>query len=198
MSDLTAAQQAVLEAIRQLAAEHGSAPSVSRLAQRLGYASKGTVAKHLVALRAKGLLQVDVALPTGSHTVLADGLVTLPVVGRVAAGVPIAEGERERELTVSADLFRLKPAYLLHVSGDSMVDAGILDGDLIGVYPTPTADSGRIVVARLGESLTVKRLRHNADGVRLESCNANYPTIRPAPDEEFAIEGLFCGLVRVV
>lgn len=121
----------------------------------------------------------------------------LPLVGRVAAGAPIlAQAHIEQTYTVESHLFTEKPDYLLKVRGMSMRDAGIIEGDLLAVRTTQQAHNGQIVVARLGEEVTVKRLHYSADCVQLLPENPDYPIIVVQPHEAFEIEGLVVGLIR--
>ncbi|TDK26356.1 transcriptional repressor LexA [Luteimonas aestuarii] len=203
MDTLTDRQQAVLDYLRQHFAEHGGAPTITEIAHAFGLASPNGVAKHLAALAEKGWIELAPHKARGIR-LLGVGrkaaTLDLPLVGRVAAGMPIFVGEHiERSIAVDRTLFRPRPRYLLRVQGQSMIDAGILDGDLIGVHPTPDAEHGQIVVARLGgEGLTVKRLHRKGRSVRLLSCNPGFAPIDPDPVEDFAIEGLYCGLIRTV
>jgi repressor LexA len=119
------------------------------------------------------------------------------VLGRVAAGAPIgADAGVERHLLLDRAMFFPTPDYLLKVRGDSMVDDGIFDGDLIAVHRTPVAENGQIVVARLDGELTVKRFQRGKDRISLLPRNPDYAPIVVPPDADFAIEGLYCGLVR--
>jgi repressor LexA len=122
----------------------------------------------------------------------------LPIRGRVAAGSPIgAASEAEApQLVLDRALFSRTPHYLLRVQGDSMQDEGILDGDLIAVHQTPVAEHGEIVVARLEDEVTVKRLHREGRRVLLLPRNADYAPIEVPATAHFAIEGLYCGLVR--
>ncbi|MET0224971.1 MAG: transcriptional repressor LexA, partial [Dokdonella sp.] len=122
----------------------------------------------------------------------------LPLVGRVAAGSPIFAAENiEAQHAVDPDLFRPRADYLLRVVGLSMRDAGILDGDLIAVHRSASADDGRIVVARLDDEVTVKRLEHRRGHVRLLPANPDFAPIEVDPERHaFAIEGLYVGLIR--
>ncbi len=125
-----------------------------------------------------------------------DSLV-LPLVGRVAAGLPIlAGGQIERELVVDRWIFRPRPDFLLRVQGDSMQDDGILDGDLVAGKSTPEAAHGQIVIARVGEGITIKRLHAQGGRLRLLPRNPHHQPIDPDPIEDFAIEGIYCGLLR--
>jgi repressor LexA len=131
-----------------------------------------------------------------------DDTLLLPVLGQVAAGMPIGAGfdqsdlGSEQMLVLDRVLFSPSPDYLLKVKGDSMRDEGIFDGDLIGVHRTREARSGQIVVARVDEEITVKLLKIGKDRIRLLPRNPDYAPIEVLPDQDFAIEGLYCGLVR--
>src|SRR5690606_16780340 len=118
----------------------------------------------------------------------------VPVLGRVAAGAPIgADAGVERVFALDPTLFSLRPDYLLRVHGDSMRDEGILDGDLVGVHRQAQARDGQVVVARLDEELTIKRLRLQRDRIALLPRNPDYAPIEVQPGQDFAIEGLYCG-----
>ena len=122
---------------------------------------------------------------------------TLPLIGRVAAGSPILAQEHvDQTYHVESSLFQHKPDYLLKVRGMSMRDIGIIDGDLLAVQSTREARNGQIVVARLGEEVTVKRYRRTPHAIELHAENPDYPTIIVEPGEPFAIEGLAVGLIR--
>ena len=126
-----------------------------------------------------------------------DDAVRLPVLGRVSAGLPIgADIGSDAHYILDRALFAPSPDYLLKVQGDSMRDEGILDGDLIGVHRTREARNGQIVVARIDEEITVKVLALERDGIRLLPRNPEHAPIRVEADQDFAIEGLYCGLVR--
>ncbi len=199
---LTARQSAILQVVREHLARHGVAPTLQEIGQAVGIAHVSAVFKHMEALEKKGCLIRDPSRPRGIRLLgspAGEGdAIALPVVGRVAAGQPIlSDGEVERHLWVDGGLFRLRPDYLLRVEGDSMRDDGILDGDLVGVHVTPEARHGQIVVARLGdEGITIKRLHRTANELRLMPRSAGYAPIDPDPSEDFAIEGLYCGLIR--
>jgi repressor LexA len=124
-------------------------------------------------------------------------LLQVPVLGRVAAGAPIgADAGLSDTLTLDPRLFSTVPDYLLRVQGDSMIEDGILDGDLVGVKRTPEARDGQTVVARLDGELTIKRLSRTAHLLRLLPRNPAYAPIDVEAGQDFAIEGVFCGLVR--
>jgi repressor LexA len=121
----------------------------------------------------------------------------LPLIGRVAAGSPILAQEHvDQTYYVENTLFQRQPDYLLKVRGMSMRDAGIMDGDLLAVQATKEARNGQIVVARLGDEVTVKRLKRNKLVIELHAENPDYPTIIVQPGEPFEIEGLAVGLIR--
>src|SRR3546814_588311 len=121
----------------------------------------------------------------------------LPVLGQVAAGAPIgADIGSDQMVLMDRAFFSPAPDYLLKVKGDSMRDEGIFDGDLIGVHRTADARSGQIVIARIDEEITVKLLKVGKDRIRLLPRNPDYAPIDVMPDQDFAIEGLYCGLVR--
>ncbi|MBJ6978254.1 MULTISPECIES: transcriptional repressor LexA [unclassified Luteimonas] len=133
------------------------------------------------------------ASPTGRGM----DVLELPVLGQVAAGVPIgADIGSEQMVLMDRAFFSPAPDYLLRVRGDSMRDEGIFDGDLIGVHRTADARSGQIVIARIDDEITVKLLKVGKDRIRLLPRNPDYEPIEVAPGQDFAIEGLYCGLVR--
>ena len=175
-------QQRILEIIRAFTAERGYPPSVREIGERVGLSSSSTVQSHLKSLERRGLIHRD---PTKPRALVTDpgrkGVehAVLPVIGKVAAGVPITAVENvETEFPVPADLARKTGSFMLRVSGDSMIDAGILDGDLIVVSPQPDARNGEIVVAMLDGEATVKRFYREARGVRLQPENRAMSPIR--------------------
>lgn len=127
---------------------------------------------------------------------LLNELIELPVIGQVAAGTPIEAIENhDAQMVLPLGLFRQRPTYLLRVRGDSMQDIGIMDGDIIAVRKTESSGEGRIVVARVDNEVTVKRLKVEKDHIALMPENANYEPIMVAP-EDLVIEGEFVGLIR--
>ena len=195
MSDLTPRQQAVFQFIQDFVREHGLPPTRSEIASAMGYRSVNAAEEHLRALARKGVLEV---LAGASRGIRLRGGTGLPVVGRVAAGSPILAQEHiEARYQVDPQLFRPRADYLLRVRGMSMRDAGILDGDLLAVHRTPEAGDGSVVVARLGDEVTVKRLRHGPAGIELHPENPDFPVIHvDRGDPDFTIEGLAVGLIR--
>ena len=214
MTPITATQQAILALIAERIDAEGVPPSQTEIARALGFKGVRAAQYHLDALEAAGaiervpgrargirLLKAPVppqgALALRGRAEVDDGTLRLPVLGRVAAGGPIgADAGLHGEVVLDRSLFSPPPDYLLRVRGDSMRDAGILDGDLIGVHRTTDARSGDIVVARVDEALTVKRLDLSAGRLRLLPCNDDHRPIEVPRGEDFAIEGLYCGLVR--
>ena len=212
---LTARQQQILELIQNAIARTGAPPTRAEIANELGFKSANAAEEHLQALARKGAIELVSGTSRGirlrnlqghpaagraQQMMLAiPGLsqLALPLVGRVAAGSPILAQEHvDQTYHVEGSLFQHKPDYLLKVRGMSMRDAGIMDGDLLAVQSTREARNGQIVVARLGEEVTVKRFQRTAHGIELHAENPDYPTIMVAPDEAFEIEGLAVGLIR--
>lgn len=225
MPDLTVRQQAIYDFVRERIAADGLPPTWAEIARAFGFRQTRAAQKHLQALQAKGYLTLlpgkargirlgekglsrsSVTRPhpappahaaEGAHLGARRGeQLRLPVLGRVAAGLPIgADIGSERELLLDRALFSTRPDYLLRVQGDSMRDEGILDGDLVAVRRTPEARDGQVVVARLDDELTIKRLRLQGGTPRLLPRNPDYPPIDVAPGQDFAIEGVYCGLIR--
>lgn len=201
MSNLTLRQQAILTFVRRAITKSGRPPTLQEIADAFHFASTTGAANHLKALRDKGY--IDLVDGARGIRLIGDSkpitTLELPLVGHVAAGQPLfSHAYVERRIAIDRALFKPQPKYLLRVEGESMIDAGIQDGDLIGVHPTRSAEHGQIVVARLGEeALTVKRLYRKGNSVRLLSCNPAFAAIEPDPTDDFAIEGIFCGLIRV-
>jgi repressor LexA len=200
---LTSRQFNILAFVRERLERDGEAPTLEEIGQAMGIPSVSAVLKHVRALEAKGRLVIEPNRARGIRLVqetdpLAADTLDLPLVGRIAAGEPIfSESRVERSLRVSRWLFRLKPDYLVRVIGDSMRNEGILDGDLVAVHATPVARHGQVVAARVaGDRFTIKRLYWKGDVIRLLPNSPGYQPIDPDPTEDFAIEGLFAGLVR--
>jgi repressor LexA len=210
--DLSPTQTAILAFLAERIETDGFAPSQSEISRAFGFKGVRGAQYHLEALEAAGAIErrpglarsLRVLQPPPSaqadlplEPTIPDNAVQLPVLGQVAAGAPIgADIGSEQVLILDRVLFSPAPDYLLKVKGDSMRDEGIFDGDLIGVHRTPTARSGEIVVARLDDEITVKLLKTGGDRVRLLPRNPDYAPIEVQPGQDFAIEGLYCGLVR--
>ena len=199
---LTPRQQAVLAFITRHQREQGLPPTLQQIADAFGFAQACAAHKHVRRLQQAGHLQVLPGQARGIRLPQArkprrDETLRLPVLGRVAAGVPIgADAGLHRELRLDSALFSLRPDYLLRVQGDSMIDEGILDGDLVAVKRGNEARDGQVVVARLDEELTIKRLQHRDGVLRLLPRNPAHGPIEVPPGSDFAIEGVYCGLVR--
>lgn len=201
MTDLTDRQIEVLAFLKQFSEQEGLPPSIPEIQRHFGLASPRGVAKHLEALAAKGYLQIVPHLARGirltSLARQARGQWALPILGRVAAGLPIGLAhEADESLLIDRALFRTRPDYLLRVKGDSMRDDGILDGDLVAIKQASTAENGQTVVARIDGEITIKRLKLMRSGIKLLPRNPDYAPIDVPKDADFAIEGLYCGLVR--
>ncbi len=199
---LPAGQQRVLDFLRAYLRRHGFAPSYRDIQSGLGFASPNAVRRHLAALERKGLVELPAHTARGIR-IVGEGAAAneptlhLPLIGKVAAGAPIlVEAQVEKRLRLDPALFTPPPDYLLRVDGDSMVDAGIRDGDLIAVKQTPVAENGQIVVARVDGAVTVKVFERTRGRIRLMPRNRDYAPIEVDGRLEFAIEGLYCGLVR--
>jgi repressor LexA len=211
MPKLTARQQQILELIQSAIANTGSPPTRAEIASELGFKSANAAEEHLQALARKGAIELVSGTSRGirlkgynlrsqqdsSMFSSSPSGFSLPLVGRVAAGSPILAQEHvDQTYFVESSLFQRKPDYLLRVRGMSMRDAGIMDGDLLAVQSTRDAKNGQIVVARLGEEVTVKRFRKTADHIELLPENPDFKTIFVEPGEPFEIEGLAVGLIR--
>ncbi|KQP02292.1 transcriptional repressor LexA [Pseudorhodoferax sp. Leaf265] len=213
---LTARQQQILELIQAAIANTGAPPTRAEIAAELGFKSANAAEEHLQALARKGVIELVSGTSRGirlrsdmlrsvnerrskQFTLPLQELaqLALPLIGRVAAGSPILAQEHvDQTYYVESSLFQHKPDYLLRVRGMSMRDAGIMDGDLLAVRATKDAKNGQIVVARLGDDVTVKRYKRTAESIELHPENPDYPTIFVEPGDPFEIEGLAVGLIR--
>jgi repressor LexA len=214
---ITDRQRSILDYLRAQIAAEGRPPTLAELAEDFGIGINAA-RKHLHALAAKGRLELapgkargirvldDVAgvrertlrRTRGAATALRPALLELPLVGRVAAGSPImSEGNIEARYAIDAALFRPQADYLLRVAGESMRDAGIHNGDLIAVHRTPDAMNGQIIVARIEDEITVKRLRVESDRLLLLPANPDFAPIEVSPRSgSFAVEGVYVGAIR--
>jgi repressor LexA len=194
-SPLTARQAEILEAIRAHIAEHRRPPSRPELARILGLASTNGVFKHLMALEKKGAIELSPGLARGIRIKEAEGLA---LIGRVAAGSPILAIENMLgRYPVDPNLFNPRADYLLQVSGLSMKDVGILDGDWLVVHRTTEARNGQIVVARVGEEVTVKRFKVRGNKAELIPANVDFETLHfDLTRDVLAIEGIAVGVIR--
>jgi repressor LexA len=192
---LTARQAEILEAIRAHIAEYRRPPSRPELARIMGLASTNGIFKHLAALERKGAIELSPGLARGIRIKEEGGLA---LVGRVAAGSPILAIENMLgRYPVDPDLFNPRADYLLQVSGLSMRDVGILDGDWLVVHRTTEARSGQIVVARIGEEVTVKRLKMRGHKAELIPANPDFQTLHlDLHRDKLSIEGIAVGVIR--
>lgn len=196
MIKLTARQQQVLDVIRRSIDETGYPPTRAEIARELEFRSANAAEEHLKALARKGAIEMIAGASRGIRLAEQRGI---PIVGRVAAGSPVLAQEHiEDHCELPASFFSPRADYLLQVTGDSMIDVGILDGDLLAVHSTPTANENQIIVARIDDEVTVKRLRRPAgDRVELIAENPDYPPIVvDLREQAFAIEGISVGVIR--
>lgn len=213
---LTARQQQILELIQTAIASTGAPPTRAEIATELGFKSANAAEEHLQALARKGAIELISGTSRGIRLRSQDlqsindwrgrqptpppagaNYLTLPLIGRVAAGSPILAHEHTDQMyNVERSLFSKVPDYLLKVRGMSMRDVGIIDGDLLAVKSSKEAQNGQIVVARLGDDVTVKRFVRRQHRIELHAANPDNKTIVVEPGDLFEIEGLAVGLIR--
>ena len=213
---LTARQQQILDLIQSAIARTGAPPTRAEIATELGFKSANAAEEHLQALARKGVIELVSGTSRGirlksdtlrsinesrskQYALSLPGLaqLVLPLIGRVAAGSPILAQEHiDRTYYLENSLFQHKPDYLLKVRGMSMRDAGIMDGDLLAVQSSKDARNGQIVVARLGDEVTVKRLHRTRHGIELLPENPDFKPIVVGADDAFELEGIAVGLIR--
>ena len=213
---LTARQQQIFELIQRAIASTGAPPTRAEIATELGFKSANAAEEHLQALARKGVIELVSGTSRGirlrgnalrslnerrnlqfSLPLQSLAQLVLPLVGRVAAGSPILAAEHiEQTYSFGEGMFEKRPDYLLKVRGMSMRDVGIIDGDLLAVKQTKDAKNGQIIVARLGDEVTVKRYRRTQSLIELLPENTDFKTIVVKPGEPFEIEGLAVGLIR--
>ena len=201
---LTERQSEILRLVRELTEVSGYPPTRAEIAERMGFRSVNAAEQHLRALEKKGAIEISSGASRGirvrdSRSGGRQGrLLELPVVGRVAAGSPIlAEEHLQGHYQVDPNLFTPRADYLLRVRGMSMRDAGILEGDLLAVHKTQDARTGQIVVARLADEVTVKRLRRRGHAVQLLPENPEFEPIEvDLRRETMTIEGVAVGVIR--
>ncbi|MEC8444392.1 MAG: transcriptional repressor LexA [Pseudomonadota bacterium] len=197
MEKLTARQQEVLNLIRSAIEDTGYPPTRAEIAAELGFRSPNAAEEHLKALARKGAIEMMPGASRGIRIVGEDSP-GLPIIGRVAAGEPILAQEHiEDYCEIPPSFFKPGADFLLEVHGDSMINIGIMDGDYIAVHKTESARNGEVVVARVGEDVTVKRYHKSRNQVTLFAENDQYDPIEVnLKEQEFAIEGLYVGVVR--
>ena len=196
-------QQRILDVIRSFTAEHKYPPSVREIGERVGLSSSSTVQSHLKTLERRGLLRRDPTKPRALVASPEEGAppyvdsVTLPILGRVAAGVPITAAENlEDHFVLPASWAPRSGGFLLRVKGDSMIEAGILDGDTVLIRKGETAENGQIVVALVDDAeVTLKRLRRRGNSIALEPCNVRHET-RIFPADRVKVQGRLVALLR--
>jgi repressor LexA len=214
---LTPRQQQILDLVQSAIERTGAPPTRAEIATELGFKSANAAEEHLQALARKGVIELvggtsrGIRLKSDTLRALNESRgkqyslplpslaqLSLPLVGRVAAGSPILAQEHvDQTFLMEASMFPQRPDYLLKVRGMSMRDAGILDGDLLAVQRAKDARNGQIVVARLGDDVTVKRLRRTRSTIELIPENPDYQTIVvPFGDVDFELEGIAVGLIR--
>ncbi len=197
MSIITARQQQILDCIQAQIAATGRPPTRAEIAAALGFRSPNAAEEHLRALARKGMIILTPGSARGIRLPTASAEEGIPVIGRVAAGQPLfAEAHITARHRIDPALFRPRADYFLTVVGESMRDAGIRDGDLLAVHKTPTAADGQIVVARLGDEVTVKRLRRRAGQVMLLPENPAYQPLVFQGREDLVLEGIGVGVLR--
>ena len=218
---LTARQQQILDLVQSAIERTGAPPTRAEIAAELGFKSANAAEEHLQALARKGVIELvggtsrGIRLKSDTLRALnearlsrygeqyllplpAIAQLTLPLVGRVAAGSPILAQEHiDQTYLMEASMFPRRPDYLLKVRGMSMRDAGIMDGDLLAVQKAKDAKNGQIVVARLGDDVTVKRFRRTKAGIELIPENPDFQTLLVSPEAtDFELEGIAVGLIR--
>lgn len=197
MIKLTARQAEVLEFIKSYISDTGYPPTRAEIAQELGFKSANASEEHLKALARKGAIEM---IPGTSRGIRLPDDNGLPIVGRVAAGSPIlAEEHIEDYCDLSANFFNPPADYLLTVRGDSMINCGILDGDLIAVHKTKQVNNGDIVVARIEDEVTIKRLKKSRSKflITLMPENEDYEPIEiDLRTQSFDFEGVMVGVIR--
>ncbi len=197
MIKLTARQQQVLDFIRSALDETGFPPTRAEIAAELGFRSPNAAEEHLKALARKGAIEIMPGASRGLR-IIEQEQPGLPIIGRVAAGEPILAQEHiEDYLQIPVSFFHPAADFLLEVHGDSMKKIGIMDGDYIAVHKADTARNGEIVVARVDDEVTVKRYEKKRSQVVLWPENDDFQPIEvDLREHEFAIEGLYVGVVR--
>jgi len=208
MIKLTPRQEQILNLIKDAIENTGFPPTRAEIANELGFKSANAAEEHLQALARKGAIEISPGTSRGIRLIGASVdtlplvpatlMMSLPLVGRVAAGSPILAQEHvEATYSVDPAMFSSKPDFLLKVRGWSMRDAGIMDGDLLAVKKVDSAKNGQIVVARIGEDVTVKRYKKTGSIIELFPENPDFKVIRVDTDvDEFSLEGLAVGLMR--
>ncbi|WP_413113159.1 transcriptional repressor LexA [Thaumasiovibrio sp. DFM-14] len=202
MKPLTPRQQEVYDLIKDHIDSSGMPPTRAEIARQLGFRSANAAEEHLKALAKKGAIEIIPGASRGirlllnaSNEEMEEGL---PLIGRVAAGEPILAQEHvESHYKVDPAMFKPSADFLLRVNGMSMKDIGILDGDLLAVHKTQDVRNGQVVVARVEDDVTVKRLEHKGAQVLLHAENEEFsPIVVDLEHQQFSIEGIAVGVIR--
>ena len=200
---LTARQQQVFDFVKQHLEQTGMPPTRAEIAKQLGFRSANAAEEHLKALARKGVIEIMSGTSRGIRLIgeveaANDEQEGLPLVGRVAAGEPIlAEEHIEAMYQVDVNMFKPKADFLLKVQGMSMKDIGILDGDLLAVHSTKDVRNGQVVVARIGDNVTVKRFERKGNMLYLHPENNELsPIVVDLSQENVEIEGIAVGIIR--
>ncbi|MCV9878813.1 transcriptional repressor LexA [Brenneria izbisi] len=197
MKVLTARQQQVYDLIRDHIVQTGMPPTRAEIAQQLGFRSPNAAEEHLKALARKGVIEIVSGASRGIRLLMEEET-GIPLIGRVAAGEPLlAQQHIECHYQVDPDMFKPSADFLLRVSGMSMKDIGIMDGDLLAVHKTQDVRNGQIVVARIEDEVTVKRLKKQGNTVHLLAENEAFsPIVVDLRQQSLSIEGLAVGVIR--
>ncbi|CDG22759.1 LexA repressor [Xenorhabdus poinarii G6] len=200
MKALTARQQQVYNLVRDHISQTGMPPTRAEIAARLGFRSPNAAEEHLKALARKGVIEIISGASRGIRLLLEeeDAGARLPLIGRVAAGEPLLAQEHiESHYKVDPELFKPSADFLLRVSGMSMKDVGIMDGDLLAVHKTQDVHNGQIIVARIEDEVTVKRFKQTGNKIELIAENQEFqPIVVDLSEQSFTIEGLAVGIIR--
>lgn len=200
MKPLTKRQQQIYDLIKEQISSTGMPPTRAEIAKQFGFRSANAAEEHLKALARKGAIEMIAGSSRGIRLLLEEPNLNegLPLIGRVAAGSPILAQEHvEGHYQIDPFLFKPTADFLLRVNGMSMKDVGILDGDLLAVHKTKEARNGQVVVARIGDEVTVKRLQRKGSKVRLLAENPDFSPIDvDLKNQDFEIEGLAVGVIR--
>ncbi|WP_343463860.1 transcriptional repressor LexA [Pantoea sp.] len=199
MKALTTRQQQVYDLIRDHINQTGMPPTRAEIAAQLGFRSPNAAEEHLKALARKGVIEIVSGASRGIRLLMEEEASEgLPLIGRVAAGEPLLAQEHiEAHYQVDGNLFKPSADFLLRVSGMSMKDIGIMDGDLLAVHKTQEARNGQVVVARIDDEVTVKRWKKQGAIVQLLPENSDFePIVVDTRQQSLTVEGLAVGIVR--
>ena len=199
MKALTSRQQQVYDLIREHIQQTGMPPTRAEIASQLGFRSQNAAEEHLKALARKGVIEIVSGASRGIRLLMEEEVSEgLPLIGRVAAGEPLlAQQHIESHYQVDPGLFKPGADFLLRVSGMSMKDIGIMDGDLLAVHKTQDVRNGQVVVARIDDEVTVKRWKKQGNTVQLLPENSEFsPIVVDVREQSLTVEGLAVGIIR--